>query len=266
MFFDFINHAIYNTYVMKTFAQNHPIWFAILVFVAESLLAIPFVVIFKVFKLDIEPLRLMIPIAQSVFVLWVIYLLGWLKQVGFVSRVKNVHLLGLPLLLAFAPFLLYGTVAIAVQGVLFYTLAVLFTGISEEGLARGIILRTLLPKGLWVAILGAGVLFSVSHFSNLFFAEMILIDLLEVLLNTFGFAVLYGALFLRTLNIYPLMVLHTLHDFAFVVSGTAGPFTTQPLPTSMHIAGALISILFGVYLVRNLDAVEILKEMSSDSK
>lgn len=250
---------------MKSFAKNHPFWFAIIIFVAESLLAVPFVMAFKVFKLDIEPLRLIIPIAQSIFVLLIIYLLGWLKQVGFVSRVRNVHLLWLPLLLAFAPFLIYGSVEIAVQGVLFYTLAILFTGISEEGLARGIILRTLLPKGLWVAILGAGVLFSVAHLSNLFFAEMTLVDLLEVLLNTFGFAILYGAVFIRTLNIYPLIVLHTLHDFSLVVSGTAGPFATQPLPTSMHIAGTVISIIFGIYLVRNIKTKTILDEINSVS-
>lgn len=250
---------------MKSFAQNHPLWFVILVFAAESLLAVPFVAIYKIFQLDIEPLRLIIPIAQSVFVLWVIYLLGWMKQVGFVSRVKNVHLLWFPLLLAFAPFLIYGSVEIAVQGILFYTLALLFTGISEEGLARGIILRALLPKGLWVAILGAGVLFSVSHLSNLVFAEGTLVDLLEVLLNTFGFAILYGAVFIRTLNIYPLIILHTLHDFALVVSGTAGPYATQPLPTSMHIAGAVISILYGAYLVRNIDATIVLKELNSSS-
>lgn len=246
---------------MTKFAQNHPYWFVITIFVIESILAIPFVVFFRIKGLDIEPLRLIIPIVQSIFVLWVIHKLGWIKKTGFVSKVKNIHLLWFPLILAFIPTLFFGTVEIAVQGIIFYFLAILFTGISEEVLARGIILRTLLPKGLWIAILGAGLLFSIGHISNLFFADMSVVDFLEVLLNTFGFAILYGAVFLRTLNILPLIILHTLHDFIYVISGTAGPFTTQPLPTTLHIAGAVASIIYGVYLVRNIKASSVLEEM-----
>ncbi len=246
---------------MKAFVQNHPFWFVIAVFAAESLLAIPFVVVYKLLGLGIEPLRLIIPIAQSVFVIAVIWYLGWFRQVGFISRVKNVHVLWVPLVVAFVPALMFGTVEIAAQGVLFYTLAILFTGISEEGLARGIILRALLPKGLWPALLGAGFLFSIGHFSNLAFAEFTLLDMVEVLVNTFGFAILYGAVFLRTLNILPLIALHTLEDFIYVVSGTAGPFATHPLPTSIHITIAVIGIVYGLYLVRDLDAKEVLDEI-----
>ena len=249
---------------MKNFIANHPYWSAVILFIINTLVAVPFVALFKILGKDIEPLRLIIPIAQSVVMIGIIYKLGWLRVTGFGTRIKNIHLLWFPVVIAFIPVLLYGTVAIPASGALFYTLAVLFTGISEEAEARGLLLRILLPKGIWVALLGVGFLFSVGHFTNLIFEDFSVLDMAEVLIATFGFAILYGALFLRTLNIWPLIILHALHDFIFVISGTAGPFATQPLPTNVHIVMAIISGLFGAYLVRNITTSSVLAELESN--
>lgn len=248
---------------MKNFASKHPFLFSIGVFLANALLAIPFVVIFSALKLDKEPLRLIIPIAQSIFVLGILYRLGWLKAAGFGRHIRDIHLLWFPLVLAFIPVILFGTVEIASYGVLFYVLALVFTGISEEGEARGIILKAVLSKGKWTALIFAAFLFSVGHFSNLFFEDFSAIEMVEKLTVTFSFAMLYGSLFLRTLNIWPLIVLHMLHDFMFLISGTAGPYTVIPLPPNLHIILGIISVLYAVYIIRNVKAEAVLKEMNS---
>ena len=93
-------------------------------------------------------------------------------------------------------------------------------------------------------------LFSASHFSNLFFEDFSAIKMTEVLLSTFGFAMLYGAVFLRMQNLWPLIVLHTLEDFSFVISGTAGPFTTTPFPMSISITIVMLSLLYTVFIMR----------------
>lgn len=238
---------------MKSFADSRPYLFSLVIFVLESLVALPFVVAFKVLGYELEPLRLIIPVAQSVFVIWVLYALGWLKSAGFGGRIRNIHVLWFPLVLAFVPVLMYGTIEIASGAIVFYALALVFTGISEEGLARGIILRALVAYGPWRALLFMAVLFSLGHFSNLFFEDFTALQMAEKLLVTFGFAVLYGAVFLRTLNIWPLIVLHTVHDFSYLTSGTAGPFTVTPFPPAIHAGLAVLSILYAVIIMRRVD-------------
>lgn len=250
---------------MKNFVSKRPYLFAIGVFVANTLLAFPFVVAFNVLEIDKEPLRLIIPIAQSIFVLGILYYLGWFQASGFGKRIRDIHVLWFPLALAFIPVVMFGTVEIAAYSVLFYTLALVFTGISEEGEARAIILKAVLPKGKWIALIFAALLFSVGHFTNLFFEDFSAIEMIEKLVVTFGFAILYGALFLRTLNIWPLIALHMIHDFMFLVSGTAGPFVVEPLPVYVHIILGVLSVAYGLYIVKDVDIKPMLQEMQSAS-
>lgn len=246
--------------LLKKTAVDHPFLFSVGVLVADALIAVPFVIAFKGFDLDLTPLRLVIPIAQSVLMLWILHDLGWLKAAGFGRRIKDIEVLWFPLALAFLPFVLFGTIEIAAGPVAFYVLALVFTGLSEESMARGIILRTLLPKGLGIALLFMSALFSAAHFSNLVFEDFSALQMAEKLLVTFGFAMLYGAVFLRTLNIWPLIVLHAVHDFALLASGTAGPYTVQAFPAFGHVVIAVLSIGYAVYIVRGLDGADVLKQ------
>lgn len=243
---------------MRSFAESRPYLFSLMIFILESIMAVPFVVAFKVLGLELEPLRLIIPIVQSIFVVWVLYHLGWLKAAGFGGRIKDIHILWFPLVLAFVPVLMFGTIEIAAGGIMFYALALVFTGISEEGLARGIILKAVLPSGPWIALLFMAVLFSVGHFSNLFFEDFSALEMVEKLLVTFSFALLYGAVFLRTHNIWSLIVLHAVHDFSFVTSGTAGPYTVTPLPHTLHAELAVLSIVYAVFIMSKVDVEELL--------
>lgn len=238
---------------MKSFANSRPYLFTIVIFVLETIVALPFVAAFKVLDQELEPLRLIIPVAQSVFVIWVLYALGWLKAAGFGGRIKDIHVLWFPLVLAFVPVLMFGTIEITSGYIVFYTLALVFTGISEEGLARGIFMKALLPKGPWVALLVMAGLFSIGHFTNLFFEDFTALEMAEKLLITFSFALLYGAVFLRTLNIWPLIVLHTVHDFSYLTSGAAGPFTVTPFPPAIHAGLAALSILYALFIMKRVD-------------
>lgn len=248
---------------MKRAIAKHPYIFSIAVFVANALLAVPFVVAFKMLNFDIEPLRLVIPVAQSVFNIGILYYLGWLYSAGFGTRIQNIQLLLFPLAIAFFPVVLFGTVKIDPANTLFYILALIFTGVSEESEARALILKAMLPKGIWVALLFMGLLFSIGHFSNLVFEDFSPFQMAEKLLVTFGFAILYGAIYLRTLNIWPLIILHFIHDFMFLISGTAGPYEVEPLPAEVHLFVGMLSILYGIYLVRHTNASSVINEMES---
>jgi len=231
------------------FAESRPFIFVVGLFCIENALAIPFVVAFRLLDADIELLRLIIPVVQSVFMIWVVWHLGWVGKSGFRKKVKNLHLYGYPVLLALVPVLLYGSIQIATGPLAFYAAALLFTAISEETLARGVMITALLKRGVWTAILVSAGLFSISHLTNLLFSEPDFVKMTEVLLVTFGFAVLYGAIFIRTENILILIVLHMLHDYFLVTSGTAGPFVVQPLSPAISIGLAVLNIAYGAILV-----------------
>jgi len=238
----------------RMIADQRPYLFVVGLFLAETVLAIPFVALFRVLELDIEPLRLIIPAVQSAFMIWVVWKLGWFTRAGFRLQVRDIHLYWYPVLLAIVPVLAYGTIKIPSGPLAFYAAALLVTGISEETLARGVILPALLKRGTWVAILFAASLFSIGHLTNLFFSSPSALEMAEVLLATFGFAVLYGALFIRTGNILPLIVLHMLHDYFLVTSGTAGPFVVEPLSPALGIGLAALNIIYGAAILARVPA------------
>jgi membrane protease YdiL (CAAX protease family) len=250
---------------MNAFAKKRPYLFAIAAFLVNSALAVPFVAAARILGTETELLRLIIPAAQSALMIWILYALGWLRSAGFGTRIQDIHVLGYPAAAVILPVVLYGTIAVAAGPVTFFFSAILFTGISEEALNRGILIRALIFKGPWTAILVAAGLFSISHLSNLAFADFDVIAMGEVLLTTFGYAVLMGAVFLRTQNIWPLIVLHTLEDFFIVLSGRAGPWTVEPFPTSYHVAVAAVGIGYAVYVARKIDTRQLLAIAAEES-
>ena len=234
------------------FAERRPYLFVIAVFVVQSLLPLPLVVIFKIAGFDLLPLRLIAPAVESVFVIWLIWHLGWFARSGFTTTVRNVHLYWYPALVAFVPLMVYGSVAIPPGLLTFYLLALVFTGISEEGLARGVLVPALLSRGKWVALFFAGALFSASHITNLFFEDFNFVEWFDKFFGTFGFAILYGAVFLRTGNIWPLMFLHAVDDLSFVTSGTAGPFLKVPMASALNTGVSIASIAYGMFIMRGV--------------
>lgn len=238
---------------LRNFAESRPLLFVVALAILQPIIAFPFVVIFKVAGLDIVALRLLIPAIQSVFILWLILYLGWRDRSGLGGTVRNVHLLWYPALAAFVPVLFHGTIEIGWGWIVFYGAALIATGISEEGFARGIAIPALMRYGKWGAVLIAAAIFSAGHFTNAFFEEFELIDWIDKFAATFGFAVLYGAIFLRTGNLWPLIVLHAIHDFSYLTSGTAGPFLVEVLDMRVHFAFSLLNGAVGLYLLAGAD-------------
>jgi len=241
---------------IRGFAESHPFWFVICLAVFQPLIAMPFVLALKVFGLALVPLQLAIPAAQSVIILWLIVALGWTRRCGLVGPVRNAHLLIYPALAHFLPALIYGTVPIAPGWALFYFLALLATGISEEGFARGVAVPLLASFGKWAAVLIAAAIFSAGHVTNIFIEDFSVLEWVDKFSTTFGFGVLYGALFLRTGSLLPLIFLHTVEDWIYLTSGTAGPFVAVPIDIRIHLMIALANLGVGLYLtsgVRDTD-------------
>lgn len=128
-----------------------------------------------------------------------------------------------------------------------------------EGFARGIAVPVLARYGKWGAVFIAAAIFSAGHLTNAFFEEFSAIEWLDKFGATFGFAVLYGALFLRTGNLLPLIFLHTLADYIYLTSGTAGPFVAESIDVRIHLAIAAANLLVGLYLLIGVTEEDIPK-------
>ena len=251
------NFNLPNTSTMKKFIETRPFLAVIVVFIITLILPFPFVALFKILKLDFVQLRLLIPIVESAFIIILLYKLGWIQLSGFRKEIRNIHLLWLPLVLISVPVISYGTVTISPSDILFYTLAIFFTGVSEEGFARGFGLTTLQSKNGWTAVLFMAFIFGIGHVTNLLFEEFTVKEMGVRLFTLMSFAILYGALFLRTRNIWPLIVMHTLWDMSLVVSGFAGPFMVgYANSTLFEIVIGIISVLYAILIMRNITKEE----------
>lgn len=136
------------------------------------------------------------------------------------------------------------------QIMLFFVMAVL-SGFVEETLFRGLMLRALLPTGIWRAALISAALFGGMHILNVLAVSSPAYALLQV-----GYAaaigVGYAALVIRTGAIWPLILAHFLTNFAgFMATGAAG--ATGPVAVREIVFSAVYIVLFsayGVYLLR----------------
>ena len=98
---------------VRALAERRPIVFVIALAIVLPLIAFPLVAAFRLSGQDIVPLRAVIPVVQSVFVLFIVWALGWRARAGLVGTVRDVHLLWFPTLVAFVPVFFYGTIEIS---------------------------------------------------------------------------------------------------------------------------------------------------------
>jgi membrane protease YdiL (CAAX protease family) len=140
--------------------------------------------------------------------------LGWWKFIGYngPSQWRNLWLLLLPAVAICLP-LLAGVKAIDAGTLAFLLVGYLLTGVYEETLFRGVILRILQPKGVWTAVLLSSLLFGLAHSTNLFirFSGNPVIVVLQII-GAFTFGIGMAALRLRTNTIWPLILLHAFGD------------------------------------------------------
>jgi membrane protease YdiL (CAAX protease family) len=190
-------------------------------------------------------LELVVLLVNTAIPLILIGWLGWWQDAGFVTTTQHVPALAIPLIVALFTLAWFGTVTLESGVVVRLMVAFFLTGLSEEALSRGLLLRALLPRGRWQAVLVPSVLFGLGHAVQLF-AGMPLEDNLLPIANAALFGLLYAGLRLRVNNIWPLIVLHTLGDLFSSVSGGFG------IPNAIGLGGvpALFwAIRWGLLLV-----------------
>jgi membrane protease YdiL (CAAX protease family) len=238
---------------MKNFIENRPFWFALSLTVVMTILGLAvFIVGGELIGLPEIPLVFTVLLLSTVIPLGFIGWLGWWEDAGFVTTTQNVLALTVPVIGIFFPLIYFGTVENGPQIVIFFIAAFFLTGLSEEALSRGLFVRVFLPHGRWQAVLIPAVLFGVGHIAQSLGPEMALQDNLVQIANALISGILVGAVRLRVNNIWPLIILHTLEDLFFGLSGFAGPnaiYGLADIPLSFFLILWVLSLGAAVYIM-----------------
>jgi hypothetical protein len=119
--------------------------------------------------------------------------------------------------------------------IFFIAIEACLIAVAEESIFRGIILQTLLQKGVLRALFLSTLIFALLHVGNLF-AGLPWTYVLGQILFTFGDGMAYAVMRVRTGSIWPAIILHGLTDFGALA------FTS---PTGIKPPSLLIALLAG---------------------
>jgi membrane protease YdiL (CAAX protease family) len=178
--------------------------------------------------------------------------MGWWEKAGFTTlgqrRDRALYLL--PAAIA----LLSLSEGISVTGwreVALFAVFSLIVAWTEEAFFRGLILQTLLPAGIRIAVILSALLFGLPHLFNVLGG---LWDPLFVIANTvaaFGIGVTLAALVIRTRTIWPPVMIHALVNFTALLSlGSLVVPVQTPLQLALTVSAGVVLAGYGLYLIR----------------
>jgi membrane protease YdiL (CAAX protease family) len=151
---------------------------------------------------------------------------------------RDLHLYWLPIALLAVP-VIRGIRAVPLGALGVLVVGYAATAVFEEGLWRGVILGLLRPTGVWQAVLISSVLFGLAHLGNSALRGFSVI----VALQAFGAAVQgigFAALRLRTNTIWPLILIHMLHDLFLQMGNLPIAAVDAPIATILAMYGILL--------------------------
>jgi membrane protease YdiL (CAAX protease family) len=237
---------------MKNFITRRPVWFAIAVTAVDFLLGLVVFIVGSVIGLPEEALEMVALVAITALPLILIAWMGWWQDSGFVKTTQNAPAIAFPLIVALFTLAYFGTVALENSLVIRVLVAMFLTGLAEEALSRGLLVRALLPRGKWEAVLIPAVLFGVSHITQFAFLGMPFNDNLVQIINATSGGILYGAVRLRVNNIWPLIILHMLgNTFAGLagIFGVPGAIGLAGIPVTFWIIRWALELIPAMYLM-----------------
>lgn len=241
---------------LKRLVGRHPYMSALIIFVyfQAFFLFLHFFLtaIIKTLNLPFLQYTLLGEILLALVVVVPIIVLGWWSETGFTRGIngQGVVVCIMPVVLVVLPVLL-GLPAVvgraSISMILAAAVLVLLVGFVEEGLCRGLLLRSLLPGGIWVSALISALLFSALHLANIL-SGLPWTYVAGQLLIAFGSGVLFAAIRLRTRSIWPSLVIHAAHDFPGILLLAIDPKLALSTPLNLAL---IVNGVFCVFFLLN---------------
>ncbi len=194
-----------------------------------------------------------------VFALFVLMRLRWVRKVGFNGprEWRDLRVLWLPALEVGVLLVLGLSLPFSMQAVGITALFAILVGATEEAIYRGVVLQSLLAKGVRTAVILSGVAFFLAHVGNLLQPQTSA-SLEGVLVNAlyaFLFGIGLGGIRIRTNTMWPGVTIHALTDYASLLVigfGTTAVSSAGPNPARVVLELGLAAMLagYGLFLVR----------------
>ncbi len=232
-----------------SFLQRRPMLFVVLLLLV--ILVTFFLAGAITFQLTLSTLAMTL-MADGVLALIAILLLTrlhWWREVGF-RLPSNPHSLWfftvpcLPIILNIA---FLGVGYPGTERLLLFLVIALLVGFVEETYFRGMILRALLIRGPWQAVIISSLLFGMMHVLNVAAGANLAATLLQVVYAV-AIGLMYAALALRTQTILPLIVIHGLIDFFGFIALNSTVVTTG-INTLVFVVTAGEIIIYTAYSI-----------------
>lgn len=260
---------------LKKFAQKNIYIFSfILVLISIGLL---YICNFWIFKsnngLDYNLSRFFAHLIPLVFVIGVCFLLGNSDNIQFHKKGIGIGiLLGWP----FIADAVYGFITSytsldknsisfpGIEKIILFTLVMLFVGIFEEVLCRGIILNNMLNKwgytkaGIIKSVLLSSLIFGLGHLANLFGYSTPIRTLTQVIYTSLN-GILFASVYLRCKNIWAVAILHAGYDWLQLVPSIFVPVVAPATQVDTSVSSMLVTgllyvpfALVGFFLLRKV--------------
>jgi membrane protease YdiL (CAAX protease family) len=236
---------------MRTFIAAHPFRSAILFWILFFLLNI-LGGLLGVSLID-RPL-LLLTMASAVVatggIIAILYL-GWWEKAGYSSagRWANLPLYLLPAGIALLSFV-EGIAVTGFSAIASFAIFSIVVAVAEETFFRGLILQSLLPKGILAAVLLSALLFAIPHLFNAVGGVWDPFFTLADTVAAFGVGITFAALVIRTGTIWPPIILHALINFAALISlGSITVPAQTPTQLAVTITAGTVMAVYGLYLI-----------------
>jgi uncharacterized protein len=204
--------------------------------------------------LTLNPLMLVIVADTFVSIAGILLVLGllWWKRAGF-STLGDRHdivLYLLPIGIALIS-VVEGVTIPAPSMIVLFAIFSLVVGFAEETFFRGLILPTLLPVGIWRAVLISALLFAAPHLLNAVGGVWDPFFTVADSVAAFGIGIAFAALLIRTGSIWPLIGIHALVNFTALLSLGSLSIPAQTFgQLAVTLVVGILMTLYGVYLLR----------------
>lgn len=240
----------------SSFPQRRPLLFSVLLLLV---ILVTYLVAGAVtFQFKLSTLAIII-MGDGVLVLIAILLLSrlhWWREAGFRLPSKSHDLWFftippcLPIILNIA---VVGAGYPAIARILLFFVLALTIGFVEEAFFRGLMVRALLFRGRWQAVIISSLFFGIAHLFNLAAGANLAATLLQIV-YALAIGFMYAALALRTQTILPLIVIHGLTDFfGFLALNSTVVTTGVSTLTFVTTAGEIVAFLaYSIILMRQV--------------
>lgn len=238
--------------MIRSFATQHCILFSILVCISTLLIS-------SLFSFDNNPVtgwdKLLGDLLITIICLILIRILD-LQSTSGIQRIGIIKGLKLGI-----PFLIIGLLGAVISNlntnfteltirplrfILLFTINMLFVGINEEILMRGLILNHFVHRGVYgnkKSIIITAVIFGAIHLPNMFFFDPTTVIVQSV--NAASAGVLFAVIFLISQNLWSVILTHMLVDWISLFIGYCFVGGASIISVNMSISQGIIMILLG---------------------